>query len=224
MGHRFSEIMFGDAVRAAQERYGSRGQNERLLALGHANERLTGPEAAFIEARDGFYLASVGESGWPYIQFRGGAPGFVRVLDDKTLGYADFRGNRQYISTGNIGADGRVALFFMDYAGRARLKLLGRARVVDAGASPELVRALEVPGYRARVERAVLIAVEAFEWNCSQHITPRYTEPEIEGRERALLARIAELEGRLQGGQSGAGQGSGAPAPAMGQASRGGQD
>ena len=205
MGHRFSEILFSDAVRAAQERYGSRGQNERLLALGEARDRLTESEAGFIEARDGFYMATTGESGWPYIQFRGGAPGFVRVLDEKTLGFADFRGNRQYISTGNISADGRVALFFMDYAARARLKVLGRARISDAGESPELVRALEVPGYRARVERAVLIAVEAFDWNCSQHITPRYTEAEFEGRERALLKRIAELEARLQPAQSGTG-------------------
>ena len=186
MGHRFSEIMFTDAVRAAQERYGSRARNERLRALGHANDSLSEAEAAFIQARDGFYMASIGESGWPYIQFRGGVPGFVRVLDEKTLGYADFRGNRQYISTGNISGDGRVALFFMDYAERARLKLLGRARIVDADAAPELIRALEVPGYRARIERAVLITVEAFDWNCSQHITPRYTEAEIAERERGL--------------------------------------
>src|SRR5262249_14697661 len=128
---------------------------------------------------------------------RGGARGFVHVLDEKTLGYADFRGNRQYISAGNIGEDGRVALFFMDYAGRARLKLLGRARIVDAAEGPHLVRRLEVPGYRARVERAILIGVEAFDWNCSQHITPRYTETEIEERERELRERIAELERRV---------------------------
>ena len=143
---------------------------------------LLGWQLQFIEARDGFYLASVSESGWPYLQFRGGPAGFVRVLDDQTLGYADFRGNRQYISTGNIDRDGRVALFFMDYAGRQRLKLLGRARIVDAAQSPEWVKRLEVPGYRARVERAVLIAVEAFDWNCPQHITPRYTEAEFEER------------------------------------------
>jgi hypothetical protein len=182
MGHRLSEILFTDGVRAAQERYGSRAQNERLRTLGHANDTLTAAETAFIEARDGFYLASVSESGWPYIQFRGGPAGFVRVLDDKTLGYADFRGNRQYISTGNIDRDGRVALFFMDHADRQRLKLLGRVRIVDAAQSPELVKRLEVPGYRARVERAVLIAVEAFDWNCPQHITPRYTEAEFESR------------------------------------------
>lgn len=182
MGHRFSEILFTDSVRAAQERYGSRPQNERLRALGPANDALGEDERAFIESRDGFYLASVSQSGWPYIQFRGGPAGFVRALDHRTLGYADFRGNRQYVSTGNIERDGRVALFFMDYAGRRRLKLLGRASIFDAAQSPALARRLELPGYRARVERAVLIAVEAFDWNCPRHITPRYTEAEFEER------------------------------------------
>jgi predicted pyridoxine 5'-phosphate oxidase superfamily flavin-nucleotide-binding protein len=179
MAHRFSEILFTDAVRAAQERYGSRAQGERLLAHGPANDWLTAAEKAFIEARDGFYLASVSESGWPYIQFRGGPAGFVRVLDDKTIGYADFRGNRQYISTGNIAGDGRVALFFMDYANRERLKLLGRARVADAREAPGLAQRLALPAYPARVERAVVITVEAYDWNCPQHITPRYTEAEF---------------------------------------------
>ena len=182
MGHRLSEILFTDGVRAAQERYGSRAQNERRRTAGHPNDTLTGAESAFIQARDGFYLASVSESGWPYIQFRGGPAGFVRVLDGKTLGYADFRGNRQYISTGNIDRDGRVALIFMDYAHQERLKVLGRARIADAAQAPELVRQLEIPGYRARVERAVLITVEAFDWNCPQHITPRYTEAEFASR------------------------------------------
>jgi predicted pyridoxine 5'-phosphate oxidase superfamily flavin-nucleotide-binding protein len=189
MAHRFSEILFTDGVRAAQDRFGSRAQNERLLSLGRANDTFGPDEAGFIEARDGFYLASVSESGWPYIQFRGGPAGFVRVLDDRTLGYADFRGNRQYISTGNIDRDGRVALFFMDYANRARLKLLGRASISDAAQSPDLARRLEVPGYRARVERAVLIRVEAFDWNCTQHITPRYTEAEFHQR-HALRASV----------------------------------
>ncbi len=182
MGHRLSEILFTDGVRAAQERYGSRAQNERLRTAGRSNDTLTKAETAFIQARDGFYLASVSESGWPYIQFRGGPAGFVRVLDDKTLGYADFRGNRQYISTGNIDRDGRVALIFMDYAHQQRLKALGHARIVDAAQAPDLARQLEVPGYRARVERAVLITVEAFDWNCPQHITPRYTEAEFASR------------------------------------------
>jgi predicted pyridoxine 5'-phosphate oxidase superfamily flavin-nucleotide-binding protein len=178
--HRHSEILFTDAVRAAQERFGSREQGDRLRAHGPANDTLTDAEREFIQARDGFYLASVSESGWPYVQFRGGPAGFVRALDGKTLAYADFRGNRQYISTGNMEHDGRVALLFMDYARPARLKLLGRARVVDAAQAPELARQLQLPDYRARVERAVLIAVEAFDWNCPQHITPRYSAAEID--------------------------------------------
>jgi predicted pyridoxine 5'-phosphate oxidase superfamily flavin-nucleotide-binding protein len=190
--HRHSEILFTDAVRAAQERFGSREQGERLRTHGQANDTLTEAEREFIQARDGFYLASVSESGWPYVQFRGGPAGFVRALDGKTLAYPDFRGNRQYISTGNIEHDGRVALLFMDYAHPARLKLLGRARIIDAAQAPELARQLQLPDYRARVERVVLIAVEAFDWNCPQHITPRYTAEEIEGRGtqplRAVLA------------------------------------
>ena len=180
MSHRYSEILFTDGVRAAQERFGSRPQGERLRAHGPANDTLTAAERTFIQARDGFFLASVSESGWPYVQFRGGPAGFVRVLDDRTLAYPDFRGNRQYISTGNLEKDDRVALIFMDYADPARLKLLGRARIIDAAQAPQLASRLELPDYRAKVERVVLIAVEAFDWNCPQHITPRYTAAEFE--------------------------------------------
>ncbi|HSE01128.1 MAG TPA: pyridoxamine 5'-phosphate oxidase family protein [Burkholderiales bacterium] len=197
MTHRHSEILFTDAVRAAQERFGSREQGERLRTHGQANDTLTEAEREFIQARDGFYLASVSESGWPYVQFRGGPAGFVRALDGKTLAYPDFRGNRQYISTGNMEHDGRVALLFMDYARPARLKLLGRARIIDAAQAPELARQLQLPDYRARVERVVLIAVEAFDWNCPQHITPRFTAEQIEAIVEPLRARIAELESQL---------------------------
>jgi predicted pyridoxine 5'-phosphate oxidase superfamily flavin-nucleotide-binding protein len=179
MTHRSSEILFTDSVKKAQSRYGSRVQMERLQQHGPANDTLTSAERDFIEARDGFYLGTVSESGWPYIQFRGGPAGFVRVLDGKTLGYADFRGNRQYVSSGNIAHDDRVSLFFMDYANRARLKLLGHARIVDAAEDPALAARLAVPGYPARVERVVLITVESYDWNCHQHITPRYTEAEF---------------------------------------------
>jgi predicted pyridoxine 5'-phosphate oxidase superfamily flavin-nucleotide-binding protein len=179
MAHRSSEILFTDSVRKAQIQYGSREQMERLKEHGQPNDTLTAAERDFIEARDGFYLATVSESGWPYIQFRGGPTGFVRVLDGKTLGYADFRGNRQYVSTGNLAHDDRAALFFMDYAQRARLKLLGHARMIDAKDAPDLIARLAVPGYPARVERAALITVESYDWNCHQHITPRFTEAEF---------------------------------------------
>lgn len=204
MTHRYSDILFTPSVEAAQQRYGSRAQGARLRELGHPNDTLSAAEQAFIEQRDGFYLASVSESGWPYLQFRGGPAGFVRVLDGKTLGYADFRGNRQYISTGNIEHDGRVALMFMDYANRRRLKLLGHARITDAAADPELIARLEVPDYRARVERAVLITLEAYDWNCPQHITPRYTAAEVSDYTDGLHARIAELEAALAAARPGA--------------------
>jgi uncharacterized protein len=190
MTHRSSEILFTDSVRKAQARYGSREQMERLQQHGPANDRLSEAEREFIEARDGFYLATVSESGWPYLQHRGGPTGFVRVLDGKTLGYADFRGNRQYVTTGNLAHDDRAALFFMDYAQRARLKLLGHARIIDAAEGAELAARLAVPGYPARVERAVLITVESYEWNCHQHITPRYTEAEFTARSRSGMPQL----------------------------------
>jgi hypothetical protein len=196
MTHKSSDILFTDSVKQAQARYGSREQMERLQQHGAANDALTEAERDFIQARDGFYLATVSESGWPYVQHRGGPAGFVRVLDGKTLGYADFRGNRQYVSTGNITHDDRVSLFFMDYANRARLKLLGHARIVDARDEPDLVARLAVPGYPARVERAVLITVESYEWNCHQHITPRYTEAEF-----AVYAANSKAEGGSRKGE-----------------------
>ncbi len=201
MGHRFAEIAFTPAVKAAQVRAGSRAAYERFEADAEPHHDRLGPaEAAFLAARDGFYLASVGETGWPYVQHRGGPPGFLRVLDDRTLGFADFRGNRQYVSVGNLGRDDRVAMILVDYPNRRRLKLLGRARLVEAADAPELVERLAVPGYRARVERAVLIDVEAFDWNCPQHIVPRFTAEEVARAVVApLRARIAELEAALAG-------------------------
>jgi uncharacterized protein len=193
MGHRFAEIAFTDTVKRLQERMGSRSayaQREGGAALNaHLGER----EAAFIAARDSFYMASVGETGWPYVQHRGGPAGFVRVLDERTLGFADFRGNRQYVSVGNVTTDNRVSLFFMDYPNKARLKLFGRATLIGEDDAPSLAK-LELPDYRARVERGFLIHVEAFDWNCPQHITQRFTLAEIESATAPLRARIAELE------------------------------
>jgi hypothetical protein len=160
-----------------QQAMGSRGAYARRDAGSDANDRLGPSEAAQPGAeRDGFYIASVSETGWPYIQFRGGPPGLMRLLEDKTLGYADFRGNRQYVTTGNVAANDRVSLFLMDYVHQRRLKIFGRLQVVDGGADPALAKELSVNGYPGRVERAVLTTIEAFDRNCPQRITPRFTE------------------------------------------------
>jgi ferredoxin-NADP reductase/predicted pyridoxine 5'-phosphate oxidase superfamily flavin-nucleotide-binding protein len=180
MARSFADIAFTPAVRAFQTRMGSRRQYAALDELDAHRVELTGHEAEFIAEREGFYQATVGESGWPYVQFRGGPAGFLQVLDPNTIGYADFRGNVQYISAGNLEGDGRIALILMDYAQRRRLKIWGQARLVDVRDDAALGGRLEVPSYRARIERAVIIAVEAFDWNCPQHITPRYTRAEAE--------------------------------------------
>jgi hypothetical protein len=196
MGHRFAEIAFTPRVRKMQELSGSRSSYARF-DQGEARNHALGPtEAEFIAERDSFYMASVSETGWPYVQHRGGPAGFLRVLDGKTIAFADFRGNRQYVSVGNLGHDDRVSLFLMDYANRERLKILGRARLVGPEDGALLDR-LTLPDYKATVERGIVIAVEAFDWNCPQHITPRYTAAEIEAVAAPLHRRIAELEATL---------------------------
>jgi predicted pyridoxine 5'-phosphate oxidase superfamily flavin-nucleotide-binding protein len=197
MAHRFAELAFTPAVKAAQERHGSRASYERFAARGPANDRLGPDEVAFLAERDSFYMATVSETGWPYVQHRGGPAGFVRVLDERTIALADFRGNRQYVSVGNLGGDDRVALIFMDYPRQRRLKVLGRARIVEVADDPALLARLALPGYDARVERAMVIAVEAFDWNCPQHITPRFTEAEVLRHVAPLRARLAELEAEV---------------------------
>lgn len=197
MGHKFAELAFTPEVKAAQERNGSRRAYARMEA-GEDHHDVLGPsEAGFIAARDSFYLATVSETGWPYIQHRGGPTGFVRVLDDKTIGFADFRGNRQYVSVGNLQNEDRVSLFLMDYPNRARLKILGRARIVDAN-DKDILQRLSMPEYGAQVERGILISIVAFDWNCPQHITQRLTLAEIEEGTAPLRQRIAELEAALR--------------------------
>jgi len=197
MTHSFADIAFTPTVKQVQERMGSRAAYSRNEKVAEPlNHRLTETEAQFIAARDSLYMASVGETGWPYIQHRGGPAGFVRVLDSQTIGFADFRGNRQYISVGNLLTDDRVSLFFMDYPNRTRLKLLGRARAVETD-DRETLEKLAVPGYRATVERGILITVEGFDWNCPQHITQRFTLDEVRRLSEPLLSRIAELEAQL---------------------------
>ncbi len=178
MGHRYAELAFTPNVKTAQAEQGSRRSYERFERGADHNDTLGPNEAVFISRRDSFYMATVSETGWPYIQHRGGPAGFLKVLDQRTVGFADFRGNRQYISVGNLKTEDRVSLFLMDYANRARLKILGRARIVDA-ADEETLQRLELPSYRAHVERGMVIRIEAFDWNCSQHITQRFTLEEV---------------------------------------------
>lgn len=197
MSHKFADIAFTPTVKKVQEDQGSRMAYARMEDVPEAmNHALTSAESGFIAARDSLYMATVSETGWPYIQHRGGPAGFVRVLDEHTIGFADFRGNRQYVSVGNLMTDDRVSIFFMDYPNRTRLKLFGRARILGLDDQTTLSR-LELPDYRARVERGFLITVEGFDWNCPQHITERFTLDEIRAMTMPLTARIAELEAEL---------------------------
>jgi hypothetical protein len=202
--HRFAELAFTPAVKAVQAEQGSRASYARLAGGPVDHDRLGPAEAAFLAARDSFYMATVGETGWPYVQHRGGPAGFVKVLGERAIAFPDFSGNRQYVSVGNLAGDDRVSLILVDQAARRRLKILGRARAVGPGDDPALLAALALPGFRARVERAIVITVEAFDWNCPQHITPRYTEAELREAVAPLHARIAELEAALARGTSAA--------------------
>lgn len=182
------------SVRAAQRHYFGRSQN---LAPQPERDALADEERIFIAARDSFYLATVSETGWPYVQHRGGAPGFLRVVSPAQLAFADYKGNQQMLTTGNLAASDRVALFLMDYPRRARLKILGHARVADVREHPELTAQFAAPETRGIVERVVLIEVVSFDWNCPKHITPRYTAAEVEELVAPLKQRIAELESQL---------------------------
>ncbi len=201
MAETFLHTMFGPGSRALQAAAGSRASYARMEAGAGAMDVLTAREIDFIEARDSFYMASVSEDGWPYVQHRGGPVGFLRRIRGNRIGFADYRGNMQYLSAANLAADDRVALFLMDYPNRRRLKLIGHAHGSD---SPEDVATLMVPDYAAVPERAFLIDIVGFDWNCPQHITPRFTEAEIRRGTQPLLdelarlrARVEELEGNL---------------------------
>jgi predicted pyridoxine 5'-phosphate oxidase superfamily flavin-nucleotide-binding protein len=191
MAEKFLEIAVTPAVARAQEHYFG-----RAISASGAPQRdpLTEDEQSFIAARDSFYMATVTETGWPYVQHRGGKPGFLRVINPSTLAFADYKGNRQVISTGNLTVNDRVALFLMDYPQRTRLKILGHARVEDARQHPELVAQLADEEVRRIVERLFFIDVVSFDWNCPKYITPRYTTAEVEALIAPSRARIAELE------------------------------
>ena len=185
----FGDIAFTDHVKAEQELRGSREAYAGMTAR-PAPEGFSDREAAFISMRDSFYMATVSEDGWPYIQHRGGPRGFLKVLSENQLGFADYRGNRQYVSVGNLQTEQRVSLFLMDYPNRARLKLLGRAKVQEADGHPELAAKLAIEG-QGKVERLFTIEIEAFDWNCPQFITPRFTEDELAA---SLSPMVEELQ------------------------------
>lgn len=177
MSRHFAEIAYTAAVRAEQRHYNGA---ELALGAGPAAAELGGRERAFIAARDSFYLATVNEAGWPHVQHRGGPAGFLRAVGPAALAFADYNGNRQYVSVGNLRGNARAALILMDYPNRRRLKLLGRIAVIDADAAPaDLLAALPA---EASIERVMLLEVAAFDWNCSQHIVPRYSENELLAR------------------------------------------
>jgi predicted pyridoxine 5'-phosphate oxidase superfamily flavin-nucleotide-binding protein len=184
------------SVKAAQEHYGTRKNYERIEASAKVGEfeGLGDLEKDFIESRDGFYIATINEAAQPYIQFRGGPPGFLKVLDDKTLAYADFKGNLQYITVGNLAANNKAALFLMDYAHQRRLKILATVEVKDVADAPELIENLRMQDYKAKIERGMILRVEAYDWNCPQHITPRYTVEEIRQLIAPIYYRLTELE------------------------------
>lgn len=209
MARNYRHTMFSDAIKAVQERHGSRAAYIKMDADADGTpDALTAKEIGYIALRDSFYMASVTAHGWPYMQHRGGPAGFLRHLGGNRIGFADYRGNKQYISTANLAGDDRVSLFLMDYPNKDRLKLVGHAHSVELADDPALVTSLMPEGYRATPERAFLIDVIGWEWNCSQHITPRFTEAEISAAIQPMAAELnqlraenAALRAKLSGGR-----------------------
>jgi predicted pyridoxine 5'-phosphate oxidase superfamily flavin-nucleotide-binding protein len=195
MAAKFQALTQTESVHHAQTHYYGRPQP---VLNTPERDPLTDDEISFIQARDSFYIGTVSETGWPYIQHRGGKTGFLHVLSPTSLAFADYKGNRQLLSVGNLAVSDRVILFLMDYPERTRLKILGHARVEDAREHPELVEQLAAPDIRKSVERLFFIDVVSFDWNCQQHITPRYTVDEIKKLVAPLQQRIAELEAQLR--------------------------
>ena len=195
MAHQFSSLLFTDSVKDVQREMGSRPANEKLTQRGSPNDTFGDFEKDFISRRDGFYLSTIGETGWPYVQFRGGPTGFLHIVDDRTLAYADVTGNRQYISTGNLHSNPRAALFLMDYPHQTRLKILATTEVLPWSEAPDWKSQLLLPD-RGRPERIVIIHLAAFDWNCPQHIPQRWTIDEL--RQTPLFERIQSLEAEVQ--------------------------
>lgn len=195
MSESFYEIAFTPGIKKQQSEHGSRRQYERMETALAGHNKLGSDEQQFISLRDSFYMASVSETGWPYIQHRGGSPGFVHVLRPDLIAFADLRGNKQYISLGNLSHDNRVALFFMDYPNQTRLKILGHVEIHEHDdIAATLIDQLRTTEPNAVIERAILIHVSGFDWNCPQHITPRYTLDELEPNLAPLRKRLSALE------------------------------
>jgi uncharacterized protein len=190
----FGSLVFTPLVKKLQDRYGSRRQYERMENSGGSQDRFTAFETAFLAERDSFYWATMGSTGWPYVQHRGGPKGFLKVIDDHTLAFGDFRGNKQYISTGNLLTDNHVAMIMVDYPRQARLKILGRVEVLEGDPATDWLDRVRVPGEKTPIERVFVIHVEAYDWNCPQHITPRYTVEEIREGMRSIENRVEALE------------------------------
>ena len=190
----FGSLVFTPTITRLQELHGSRRQYERMERSASRPQTLGPGEAEFIADRDSFYWATTGETGWPYIQHRGGPRGFLKVIDDRTIALGDFRGNKQYISTGNLLTDNRVAMILVDYPQQARLKVLGRVEVLEGEAARDWIDRVRMPGYKAVIERVFVVHVEAFDWNCPQHITPRYTAEEIQAAVQPLEERLEAVE------------------------------
>ncbi|WP_137753472.1 pyridoxamine 5'-phosphate oxidase family protein [Sphingopyxis sp. L1A2A] len=198
MAQNYRHTLFSEPVKALQERHGSRAAYLKLDAGADGTpDALTAKELDYIALRDSFYMASVTADGWPYMQHRGGPAGFLRPIDGNRIGFADYRGNRQYISTANLAGNDRVSLFLMDYPNKDRLKLVGHAHSIELADDPALVTSLMPAGYRATPERAFLIDVIGWEWNCSQHITPRFTEAEIAAAIKPMAAELTQLRAEL---------------------------
>lgn len=199
MAKNYVRTLFTDAARAMQEADGSRASYARMEEGGDGTpDSITAKEAEFIAARDSFYIASVTPEGWPYVQHRGGPAGFLRLLTGNRLGFADYQGNRQHVSNSNLVAEPRVSLFLMDYPNRRRLKILGQARITSATDDAALVASLMPDGYKAMAERAYVIDVVGFDWNCPQHITPRFTEAEIAAAIQPLNAELNQLRAEVE--------------------------
>ncbi len=194
MRKKYYDLAFTESVKKAQQENGS----PRTFADGNSPaDSLGEAEIAFIADQDSCYMASVGSGGWPYLQHRGGPIGFMKVLSPTNLAMADFRGNKQYISLGNFVDDDRVSLFFMDYPRRSRLKIFARAEVVALEEDAGLFHSITDEAYGAKIERAIKFNIEGFDWNCPQHITPRYTETDIDAVTNLMGHRIAEIEAEV---------------------------